>query len=838
MNCYYRTGSALTFLSLCISSLTLVWSSDVKRAAPGPNIALGKSYTFDKTTQTTAFEPNWGTALDPEKVKLTDGQLTNAASTFWSDKSAAGWQRQPTVSVTIDLKTIEPIAGISYSTAADSAGNINFPVAISLFVSDDGQAFFYVGDVVRLSVKHGVPDESKYTAHRFVADKLTAKGRYVRLLVRAGSGGNTFCDEIEVYRGNESLLAQAHQGESIAAANLAAMEALSQGMQTDAGVRRRLRKDLAGMQQRVSASNLQASEKQTILKRLTSLMPRIEELPQVKEEGFRATIPLNDLHAEILRSNAPILRRQGVPPMLIWQNNPLDPLELLEVSSPPSNSPSEINVAMINKEYRSAAFNITNTTDKPQVITLHVDGLPAGSEDRTVSIYQVEFVDTGKGTIVADPLVPAQKTKDGYVVNAPAGLTRQVWLTFHPQDLKDGTYAGRISIKASPLNAHRELPLTLKVYPLTFPEQPALSLYMWDYANNGFGNATSSALTDMRAHYLDTAWGNADVVPALAPSDVDEHGNLINQPNFSAFDAWVKLWQGRGIRHYMVGFSGSQKDFAGKAFGTPEFKQAVGRWADAWANHNAKLGLKPGQVAVNVLDEPSTSEQGQRFAQWANAIKAGTSQILIFMNPVDTEDGALQDVLPIADILCPNLGVYAEKMPKIGAAYKAMLEKGKTLWFYSCSGPVALMDPYYYYRLQAWFSWKHGATGSGFWAYYDAGGSSAWNPYTAVGASFTPVYIDETMVTTGKHWEAVREGVEDYEYLHMLAGRIADLRKQGKSSKALDEATQLLSALPEEVTQGNYDQTNKAYPWDKKDRSSADRARHRILASLDRLRQD
>lgn len=87
----------------------------------------------------------------------------------------------------------------------------------------------------------------------------------------------------------------------------------------------------------------------------------------------------------------------------------------------------------------------------------------------------------------------------------------------------------------------------------------------------------------------------------------------------------------------------------------------------------------------------------------------------------------------------------------------------KEIWFYHCDSPARLLDPYYYHRLLAWHCLKHGAVGMGFWAYGDTAGAEAWNEYVARRPIYSPVYIGEDFVVTGKHWEAVREGAQDYE---------------------------------------------------------------------------
>ena len=77
---------------------------------PGPNIALHKPYTMDPL-------PNYGDCADAaDATQLTDGEYTKGY--FWVQKTTVGWVHSPPVIVTVDLWQVEPIAGLSYSTAA------------------------------------------------------------------------------------------------------------------------------------------------------------------------------------------------------------------------------------------------------------------------------------------------------------------------------------------------------------------------------------------------------------------------------------------------------------------------------------------------------------------------------------------------------------------------------------------------------------------------------------------------------------------------------------------------------------------------------------------------
>jgi len=168
-------------------------------------------------------------------------------------------------------------------------------------------------------------------------------------------------------------------------------------------------------------------------------------------------------------------------------------------------------------------------------------------------------------------------------------------------------------------------------------------------------------------------------------------------------------------------------------------------------------------------------------------------------------------------------------------------EKPKKLWFYSARGPARLFDPYYYHRLQAWHCWRHGGAGMGFWNYwnyYNEPDGTAWNEYVtsaAEGKSFGVAYTTPDSVTDGKHWEAVREGIEDYEYLRMLRDRIEELKARDVRAPALEEAAEMLKAVPEEVAP-RYHMGDTLWCADK-DRSVADRCRVQVLKALDSLKQ-
>jgi hypothetical protein len=146
-----------------------------------------------------------------------------------------------------------------------------------------------------------------------------------------------------------------------------------------------------------------------------------------------------------------------------------------------------------------------------------------------------------------------------------------------------------------------------------------------------------------------------------------------------------------------------------------------------------------------------------------------------------------------------------------------------------------LLDPYSYYRLQAWQCWQVGGTGSFFWALGDNSGSSSWNEYFAKAGPFTPLFLDEATVTAGKHMEALRESAEDYEYFVMLRAAVQKARAAARADAAVAAAEQLLRTAADEVLAADGAATLRWH--EPKDRTLADRARERILHALDALRK-
>ena len=131
---------------------------------------------------------------------------------------------------------------------------------------------------------------------------------------------------------------------------------------------------------------------------------------------------------------------------------------------------------------------------------------------------------------------------------------------------------------------------------------------------------------------------------------------------------------------------------------------------------------------------------------------------------------------------------------------------GKSLWTYA--NPVGIgptkSSPYHSYRLAVWRAWKEGMTGFAYWVYKDGrwdstGQGPNWAVVYRADAADCPAEVStQELVVPGKRWEATREGVEDYAYLHLLRTAISD-SPLPPGSPALGQAQSTLGYWTEEV---------------------------------------
>jgi hypothetical protein len=791
----------------------------------GESIARGKPYTLFPS-------PNYQHCTDSgDTTQLTDGKTTSEY--FWTQKGTVGWQHAGYVAITVDLGAVEPISGVALTTAAGVAG-VTWPIAIQVLVSDDGKVFRDAGDLVALDQEeHGRWPEG-YAIRRLVTDELRARGRYVQFVAIPLSGGPYFfTDEVEVFRGPPALLDHQPTGPVTSA-----QEVYQQGRLRRA-VEHRLRTDAHSIEAAIERAELADNAlRRRLQQRLEEAREIVGHEPISTETDFRAVLPLGRTHARLFEVQAELWRSLDRPSLSASVPATWDPVDAFEV--PPAQVAGRVEVHLMRGEYRAAAVNVFNSTDRTLEVKLRIDGLPGSPTPRCVTLHEVEWTDTAQAVPIAAALPEAKRLDDGWTVTAVPGLVRQIWLTFHVTELDPGDYSGALVAECDELPGLR-IPVSLKVWPFQFPRKTTLSLGGWSYTNGSASYGVTrenrdAFLAHLQTRFVNAPWATSGVMRSFTFPDGDPNRIRLDT---RAFDDWISQWP-NAVR-YMVflsvaHYSGTvQSSFAGAEIGTAEFDRRVGTWISAWVRHLRTKGIPPSRLGLLIHDEPHEGSDLDPFLAWARAIKAAEPDVLIWLDPTYRSPAeAPAELFEACDVLCPNRPMWLERGEAFEQFYLDQKQRGRELQFYSCSGPGKLLDPYAYHRLQAWHAWHVGATGSFFWAFGDNSGSSSWNEYFAKAGPFTPLFLDDRTVIAGKHMEAIRESVEDFEYFVMLRKAVDRAKQAGRADANVTMAESLLTDAAGRVVRA--DGAGQIRWHDVKDRTMADRVRIEILEALDRLR--
>ncbi|MGC9319083.1 MAG: hypothetical protein ACP5KN_13705 [Armatimonadota bacterium] len=781
----------------------------------GENVALGAPYTMEPP-------PTYSYCTDEgDAVQLTDGEYTEGH--FWTRPTTVGWTGVSPKYVTIDLGQDQPIGGLSFGTAAGIAG-VHWPARILIFVSEEAEAWHGVGDLVELHTdREELPPFGEYAVRRLWTGDLRTHGRFVKLVMEPTSN-YLFVDEIEIFRGEDAWLAEPLGGSPITD-----VEQHMETVRITGLIQDQFRRDLDPIGEDIRS--LPRGRRQPFEVRAMELAEAIDEMEPVPMEGFVAVLPMTDLERRIFQLQADLWRAQGKPELRLWDQHRWDPLAP-SAEPEPGAAQAAVDVQMMANEYRADVFNITNASERDLRVRLRITGLPGGPNPDWISVHEVLHVGTRWFTAVAAALPEADRVGEDYVVTVPAGMVRQVWIAFNRPDLDAGSYTGSIELSAA-TGFSESVPLRLRIYPLRFPDETTLLVGGWSYTNMmayGLTSQNRAEIIDhLQSHYVNAPWATRAV---LQPGEYDAEGNMVTEPETWQFDEWQAAWP--DARMYMV-FMAVGDSFDGSAMGTEVFDRKVGAWARFWADHMQKLGLEASQLGLLLVDEPHDRGQYETIIAWAEAIEAAAPEIVTWEDP---QPPSLEEhvvaMFESVDVLCPYRRQYMTR----GEWYTELLAEqqaaGRDLWFYSADGPARSFDPFSYYLMQEWHAFGIGARGSCFWCFTDTGGVSCWNEYPAQGnGPYCPTYIDDTSNTPAKYMEAIREGVEDYEYLTMLESRVQELEGRGVEGARLTAARELLDTAVERVMAMD---SEPNYTWDQpKDRAVQDQVRIEILQALTEL---
>ncbi len=895
------------------------------------NIATGKTYTLVPA-------PTYKLCTESgDATQLTDGHTMPADESgyFWTKSETVGWVYPKYVYVTIDLGQVEPIGGVAFYTAAGASG-VTLPTAAFIQVSDDGETFREIGELLALDrTQNQTVVKNEYALYKISA-KLMTKGRYVRL-VFLPDASFIFADEVEVYRGDATWL-----NEPVTAPIALPVEERIAEVRFNHAIRQRYQRDVADIRELVATQILDAVERDTLQTQVAEIEAKLLAEPTPNPKTFRAILPFSENHAELFAVQAEVWRHvmestssknetpestssenratetnstpKNTNPsetlgttvatdcLVTWMDDPWKSMKHIgmpEISERFATSPPSMD--LMRGEYRGTGWVLYNTTNEPLRVvftitaptspqrptflrstTVAVDAASASKSDVSksgavdasamakcvqVSLADVPWTDTRTGVPIAAALPDAKRLESADDVNqwqvtVLPGLPKQVWMTLCGIETYNGPMPIHYEISRgenSDIHAvstdgkneasmNGDLACQLHVWNLEQPTVKTLYTGGWDYTN-GFGSYNVNAknrvafLKHLKSHFVNAPWCRPDALMQFSFSDPNDPKSVRIETEL--MESWLQMWSDSATL-YCLFFSISEK-FGPYASGTPEFDVALSEWTQQWATWFRSKGIDPQNVSILLQDEPGLNGMDEpltNFVHWAKVIRAAEPDFRIWEDPVYIPaEKTPTDLLEYSHILCPNRVHWLTNRDSFDPFYTNVQKQGITVHLYSCSGPVKHLDPYAYFRLQAWDCWRVGAKASFFWAMGDDGGVSSWNEYANGKPGYCPSFIDpdSDVIVTAKHFEAMREGTQDYELCHLL--RVAaDTAKQTAQNEnrpapeAVNVAERLLSdGVRSVVLADGCDQLE----WNATvDRTKADLVRRQMLETLDQLQRE
>jgi hypothetical protein len=417
---------------------------------------------------------------------------------------------------------------------------------------------------------------------------------------------------------------------------------------------------------------------------------------------------------------------------------------------------------------------------------------------------------------------------DTPAVSVPANTAQPLWIEVDvPRDALQGHYAGTLTLKWR--NGEASLPMTLTVWDFEMPVERHQHVTNWfTFPGAGYRVAEDSDAwwnlarrfaRMMAAHRqdcfrADLGWIKTTYEPQTG-----------FRCDFRYLDRWAETFFAEGLQRmelFQAGTcSGPQYEPGARispadlpvevrAEGvklTPE--QKLRGVLEQLEKHVRQKGWT-GRVMLHIFDEPFIYCEPS-YRQVAGIVHRAAPSLKVIEAVETTGFG---DAI---DVLVPKLSHLNLWYPH----FRQAQERGKELWFYTCCHPTGrypnrfLDQPLVKTRVLHWLGYLYGLDGYLHWGLnYFAEGC---DPYSEDGISKDLPLGDRAIMYPGKdgpvgslRWSAMRDGLQDYEYLWTLERRLADLkRRRGEGAVWLDPRQRPLEICRRVVT-SFYDHTRNA----------------------------
>ncbi len=529
------------------------------------------------------------------------------------------------------------------------------------------------------------------------------------------------------------------------------------------------------------------------------------------------------------------------PPAVVWVE---DPLVRVQPSTPPRPG-KIIEIAAARNEVESFQVVVSSSGRKLEGVVASVSDLNDGSGNHIfqtqISLYRQEFVYVRNPSPYSteppgwwpDPLVPFVNPYDGRPVSSMrlareeqrsgrisyalsgarfAGSEFTVWPGKNqplwgdvaiPKNATAGTYSGKLSVQLGEPEAI-EVPIRLNVWDFTLPDGPPLSTQFGTLegiaAKHGVPEGTPQALeleeryaTALEEHRL-----HAPIPRSLYPA-VRSNGSVDPKKTHEGLKGYLETHRTGPFR--IPTFPSS--DLHGKG------RKAFARYLQSFFQYLNANGWEKDAYYYPV-SEPNSREAYDRVRSLSQLLREAEPRIRFLCTEQPyPQDSAWGDLQGAVNIWCPlftfwdgDSATRAQQRGEMLWAYTALCQKAPPYHpqFAQVGGQPGLFwqidFPLLNYRLPLWLSWRLQLRGLLYWSavHWSDPERDVWtdpgfrNRYNGEGYLLYPgIEAGIPGPVPSLRLKALRDGLEDYAYLALLA-------KQGKEDFAAKESAKIAAS--------------------------------------------
>jgi len=403
-----------------------------------------------------------------------------------------------------------------------------------------------------------------------------------------------------------------------------------------------------------------------------------------------------------------------------------------------------------------------------------------------------------------DALIPLRHPLTGEILKGarfqalpfdlPPNQTHGFWVDFF---VPEGSLPGEYSSKCTVLlegKGKLQLSLKLEVLPVVLPRRFSLKTHFGSPAERIIGGVRRQ----VRKGKLPSEFSPKEIRKVCAKLATDHRINTFPPPELLRFklnpDGSFSLPESRiaalkaFVDRYPVNLISVPAPH--RFFKDPvREREKIFAYLRSWDKVMSQLGRKDILCCTYPFDEPNDREAYEFVRKWGKIVKEANTKVKVLVTEQTKPQkeqwgnlyGAVDIWVPLFSLFDPQ---YAEKRRKLGESiwtYTALCQGRPTPWWH-------IDFPIYHYRIPCWIAWRYHMEGLLYW-----GGMAWWNavedPWTDP-ATYPPPERRRRYVFNGEgsllypafnvgfqgavpsmRLKALRDGIEDYEYLKILESR-------------------------------------------------------------------